>query len=364
MIEFTLGEWRIGLAPSSKPKAVVLETTTRCNMSCRHCFRFSVAGKLRFGDMDWEIFEKILDDALRCGVRRITFSGWGEPTVHPDILWMVREAKATGLEVALNTNGLTLDLLAEELWSIGLDELIVSVDAPEPGLYGELRGEGFERVTAGLLRLRELRLKSPTGSPRVKLLYTLNTLNYGLLTDMMSYASKVGAYELVLSNYIPIGRGEEHLTLIGKPGYEKLIPELGKESLRFNVKVVKPNLTFKTGRRCPFVESSALFIRWDGMVSPCVNYAHSWTPVIDGIRRTLNPVVFGDVNIESLGEIWRKPNYAKFRFKVKTGCFPSCLDCELRNYCSYTLTNDSDCWGNTPTCSHCPYAREVCYCPL
>lgn len=306
-----------------------------------------------------------MDEASRCGVRRLVLSGWGEPTVHPRILDVIRGAKARGMEVALNTNGLKLAEIAGEVCSLGLDEAIVSIEAADPELYGALRFEGgFEEVTEGLMALREEKDRLLTPRPRVTLHVTLSALNYGELPRLMDYASQVGASRLVVSNYIPISRGEEHLTLIGRGDPGGIMLRLGVLAFKHGIEVVKPNFQPKATRRCPFIEARGLYIRWDESVAPCINYAHSWTSTLDGITRTLKPITFGDIGRQSLSDIWLSEDYLRFRLTIKAGSLPSCLDCDLRLYCTYTLTNEVDCWGNTPTCAHCPYIHGLTYCPL
>lgn len=80
---------------------------------------------------------------------------------------MIGEAKALGLEVALNTNGLRLGELAGELCFLGLDELIVSLKASKPELYDEFRAVGeLGRLREGLeaLRGRKIGLSLPSRS--------------------------------------------------------------------------------------------------------------------------------------------------------------------------------------------------------
>ena len=361
----TLGEWRINVDPRSRPRVIMLELTTRCNAKCRHCFRFSVPGALKLGDMSSKTIERVLGEASRLGVRRLVLSGWGEPTVHPGILDVIEGAKSHGLEVALNTNGLRLGEMAEELCTLNLDELMVSLEAADPELYGALRFRGgLESVTEGLMALREMKDMLHSPRPLVTLHVTLSSLNYLELPDLMEYASKVGASRMVVSNYIPTGAEGEHLTLIGRGDQEGIMLRLGVLAFKHGIDVVKPQFEPKATRRCPFIESQGLYIRWDGSVAPCINYAHIWTPTLDGIRRTIKPITFGDLRHQSLSDIWLSDKYLRFRLTVKTASLPSCLDCDLRPYCTYTLTNEVDCWGNAPTCAHCPYIHSLTYCPL
>jgi radical SAM protein with 4Fe4S-binding SPASM domain len=130
------------------------------------------------------------------------------------------------------------------------------------------------------------------------------------------------------------------------------------------ITIILPNISPVSERRCPFISRQALFVRWDGRVAPCIYYAHSWSHVFDGIRREVKAITFGDINERDLMEIWRDPLYVSFRARVYFFRMPSCLDCPVRNYCLLTLSNESDCWGNSPTCAACPFSHDMVRCPL
>jgi len=365
MVKILLDEWIVKLDERTYPRSMMVEVTTRCNFSCIHCFRFSLHGRLQLGDMSKATYRKIIYEASKMGVRRLIISGWGEPMVHPDILWMLEEAKSSGLEVNLNTNGYLIGDHIDDLWKLGLDELTVSIDSPDPLSYRETRpGGDLKSISKSLERIKQFKLESLSAKPRVNIHFTLSSLNSHLVESMLEYASYIGACNLVVSNYIAINREGEIFSLIGKLKDKELFARLGCLAFNFNVNVIKPYMDASAHVKCPFIESRALYIRWDGRVAPCINYAHPWTPTVKGVKRQIEPVIFGNLQTDSLRSIWVDERYVKFRFKVKTWRFPSCLDCDLRSYCGYTLTNEFDCWGNTPTCSHCPYARRIVYCPM
>jgi hypothetical protein len=59
----------------------------------------------------------------------------------------------------------------------------------------------------------------------------------------------------------------------------KLREELSKLSLRIlesGIKVTKPLLEPTWTRSCPFASNKALYIRADGLVTPCLYYPRSW----------------------------------------------------------------------------------------
>ena len=43
--------------------------------------------------------------------------------------------------------------------------------------------------------------------------------------------------------------------------------------------------------------------------------------------------------------------------------FPSCTDCKLLSGCAYIDDNEMDCWGNSPSCAECLWARRIIACP-
>jgi MoaA/NifB/PqqE/SkfB family radical SAM enzyme len=74
---------------------------------------------------------------VRGKVFRMTYSGRGEPTLHPDIFKMIRFAHDSGLKTMMNSNGQLLDddEVIMELLSSGLDSLHLSLDGSTQDTY-------------------------------------------------------------------------------------------------------------------------------------------------------------------------------------------------------------------------------------
>ncbi len=363
-----IGEWVISLAEDSHPRELMVEVTTYCNYDCIHCFRKTMEEPL--GSMSMETYKRLLEKASRAGVSKLSFSGWGEPLVHPYIINMLEKAKEYGFKVLLNTNGALLVEHAKRIVDLSVDELVVSIDAVDPELYSSIRLKGaLSNVTRGLLKVKELLKETGRWKPVIKLEFTINKYNYRDLERIVDYAKKVGATHVILSNIIPLTlEHEEELACYNDPQCLKetarLREVLGKESLSSNVQVYIPSFNVVVERQCPFTRNYALFVRWDGLVAPCIYYAHTWRNVFMGIERKIQAVILGDINREELLAIWRKKENAAFRLRASIFNQPSCLDCPLQQYCVLTESNKIDCWGNTPTCAHCPYSHDIVRCPL
>ena len=130
-----------------------ISLTDRCNLRCVYCM--PAAG------IDFRPPEDLLQDhellllvriAADLGVSRIRLTG-GEPTVRPRLVELVREIAAVpGIrDVAMTTNGLLLERLAEPLARAGLHRVNVSLDTLDPDRFARItRGGRLERVLAGI----------------------------------------------------------------------------------------------------------------------------------------------------------------------------------------------------------------------
>ena len=362
-------EFIIQLDGDSRPREVMVEVTRRCNLSCLYCFREMLSpGSLI--DMEPQIFYRLLDEAVASGVTKFAFTGWGEPLVHPHILDFIESAKESGIEVLLNTNGFFLKEFGDDLVRLGVDELVISIDSDDEDIYRNIRrGGDLTRIVEGLEVINKAKKTHNSNKPVIKFQYTLNRVNVGNVMSLARLAKEYRVKDVVISNIIPNNPyTARFLQCLGDSGcMEKiggLMDNLVRVTLDTNINFFLPETSIKTERHCPFMEKDAVYLTAEGDVAPCIFYAHRWSPIINGIRRTIYPVRFGNIRKEGLMDIWRNEKYVRFRFNIRFSYMPSCLDCKLEAVCTVTRSNMYDCWGISPTCSFCPYARKIVYCPL
>ncbi len=369
MISFKENEWVINYVLSN-PRELMVEITTSCNYSCIHCFRNTLLEPEINKNMDVEVFKLLLKQASEANVLKIVLSGWGEPLTHPNFLDFIYELKRRRFKVLINTNGYLLSEYVEDLYKLGVDEIYVSIDSVHEELYKIIRvGGDLSKVTEGLMKLKELKLKDRSFKPDVYLQFTLTALNVQDLIFLPEYVKRVAASQAIISNVIPLTKElEKKLACYANEECLKVMEDvkdkLAKKIFEVGGKVSLPNFIHVSDRKCPFVSINAAFVRYDGGVTSCIEYAHSWKANFTGVSRVYKKVVFGNIANESLVNIWRKPEYVRFRFNVFFFRMPSCYECTLKNYCSLTLTNEFDCWGVEPSCASCPYAHGIVKCPL
>jgi len=134
-----------GLCPEHKQHTclALIEVNTACNLACPTCF----ANAGRGYNLSMEEVEGMLDSFVELEGRPevVQFSG-GEPTLHPQIIDMMRMAQDKGVRhVMLNTNGVRI---ARD------DRFLAQLDQVRPFIY--LQFDGLEDRTYRILRGEDL----------------------------------------------------------------------------------------------------------------------------------------------------------------------------------------------------------------
>mgnify|MGYP000859442034 CR=1 FL=1 len=104
-------------------------TTKRCNLYCKHCYRESGPDEDTVKELSTEEGKKLIDEIKKAGFRILILSG-GEPLLREDIYELVAKTKTAGLVPAMGSNGTLLTKeAANELKKNGLAGIAISVDS-------------------------------------------------------------------------------------------------------------------------------------------------------------------------------------------------------------------------------------------
>ncbi len=149
---------------------------------------------------------------------------------------------------------------------------------------------------------------------------------------------------------------------------EKYFTEAEKVAYEYDLDISLPPLFPDAKKRhCPYVDKKALFIRSDGKVAPCMDFAYSHPMYVNMHLKMIREVIMGDLNRESLLDIWNSDKYMNFR-KIRENMpvnIPWCGDCPYSALdCFYTKSNDMDCYGNEPNCAECLYSVDIARCNI
>lgn len=369
-------------------RKLYLEPTSRCNLKCITCVRQQWPN-LTQDDMDMELFERLLEQMKAFpALELVHLGGFGEPLAHPQALEMIRRLRQAGYRVSLNTNGsLVTTEVARELISCGLHAIYFSIDGLDEELFSKIRVNGhLNEVVENIFNLRRLKQEAKSNYPKIGLEFVLMRSNIDQLPLLKKLAREVGAPTVLISNLLPYSEEMYQEVLFESPGKKRELgagalaplnwnglakdfrfpepatwPAIEPDYVLFGT-IRLPRMYWGSSRRCGFVEDSAAVIRWDGAVAPCYALLYAYDYYLDNRKKEVSAHHFGTIDQESLAEIWNKPEYVKFRYRVRNFNFPSCMDCSTNKSCDYTDANE-DCWGNAPSCADCLWSQGIVRCP-
>lgn len=157
------------IVPLEAPFTIFIASTQTCNFRCSYCTQSlspqeKQALDFRSVHMNDALFEKIVKDAgeFNGNVKRVVFTGLGEPLMNPRIPWMIQKLNenriARGYEII--TNGYLLDhKMTDALLAAGLTYLRVSIQGLTAKRYQEITGVeiDFDRLLDNLRYFYERR---------------------------------------------------------------------------------------------------------------------------------------------------------------------------------------------------------------
>jgi len=143
------------------PVTVEIDPSNRCQLDCEYCMfkvlrekRVDMKGEVERPDLPFDLYRHLLLDLKMIGVRSITFTGGGEPLLHPRFNDMACLAYQNGFEIGLITNGVNLHSVER------LDRfkfVRVSLDAGSREVFQQLkRADSFNRVIENLHNARKV----------------------------------------------------------------------------------------------------------------------------------------------------------------------------------------------------------------
>ena len=342
------------------PLLVVWNYTNKCNLRCKHCYQDAGSGGEKRDELSTEEKKRVVDELDRNNVVSISFSG-GEPLIAKDFFEISEYAKKKGIYINIATNG---TLLTEEnvkrIKEIGFGYVAASLDASTPEKHDEFRGVPgmWNKTCEGIKRLIDAGVTTC-------IQFTLTKESFDELPKMLELRKKLGAYKVIVYNYIPCGRAgfendptPEQREEAARIMYEEInaghhviastMPQLGRYCKERNSDsvVIAHYADIKTKELSTIsdivggcgVGRAYCAIQPDGLVTPCVYMPH---------------LVAGDLRKQSFKEIWlESPLMVSFRDRSKLQ--ENCRSCEYNAVCggcrarAYEYTGDL--MGPDPGC--------------
>jgi pyrroloquinoline quinone biosynthesis protein E len=178
---------------ATNPLALIAELTHRCPLHCVYCSN-PLELQARATELSTEVWSRVFQEAAALGVLQADFTG-GEPLTRPDILQLIRAARAAGLYVNLITSGLPLDeSRLEALVAAGLDHFQLSFQGAREEIAQEISGT---KAHAQKLRVLEWLKRHRVA---VTLNFVIHRRNIEQLPEMVALAESSSASRVEFAN--------------------------------------------------------------------------------------------------------------------------------------------------------------------
>jgi len=267
---------------SGPPRQMVLETVSVCNLRCPAC-RLGAGQIDRANDakqpfMSVELFDKIMSEASKF-VKHVYLHLWGEPTLHPEIGYMIKEAKKFAT-VDLATHGMFVDEKMAQDISL-CDSISVSLDGLGQEVYEKYRVRGdYERA------MRGMKLLAKAAPGRVNWTWVLFSFNEHQVEDAKKMAAEMG-----------VNIGFKPPYLLDEWAQRELLPKQGYS--RYTI-VADGTPVLRADRyKCREFWETVYVVPNGDVVTCCYDYN--------------NMIVCGNVLQNSLMEVWNGPVYRGLR---------------------------------------------------
>lgn len=141
------------------PITCEIDPSNRCQLNCSFCMYKKFRNDENV-DLDFDIYTKLLKDLSIEKVKSITFTGGGEPLLHPQIIKMITLAYETGFDIGLITNGVSLNKLSKETIE-KLKFIRVSLDAANRTTYHKVKNKDlFDIIIRNIKKVKNMGLSN------------------------------------------------------------------------------------------------------------------------------------------------------------------------------------------------------------
>ncbi len=310
----------------SLPVSVMLHTGSRCNFQCIFCTE-RIGGQHR-DEADLSLERFLAHAAPLHRALRVSLYGWSEPLLNPEypaIFDHVTE-NHPGIGLSIVTNGSLLNEdWARKLVSYHWTTLTVSVNATDASMHRMLSGsDRFEQVMENLRRVIGLRRAEGRCSPYLCLSFVALVQNIEQLPDFVDMAARLGIEAVVVQNLIVFRKEHEAYSLVHRQDCAR---RMYREARR---RALKGGIALSLFSPAPYFFDEGdhvwpLFCRdpWESF----------WVrPNGDVCMCCFSRTVMGNLEKQSLEEIWNGERYQYFRRHVNTAYLPEeCKECPLKS---------------------------------
>ncbi|MFQ6118463.1 MAG: PqqD family peptide modification chaperone [Methanosarcinales archaeon] len=306
---------------------VYWELTDKCNLICKHCYRYDGVVK-EFNEFNFNDSKKMIDVFYSLGVCKIIFTG-GEPLLNQNLLRIAEYVQSKKIDLILFTNGILINKeIAKKLKLLNFSFIRISLDGANEKSHEIIRGKNtFHKTIQGIRNCIDNDLN-------VEINTLIHKHNMNELFDLYKLCANLKVGKFRFTEFINEGRAKNNRELFETDSYviEEQMKKINEFKRKFNLNTpivgdvpIKKEmrlryLTTKNENYCG-IGITTCAIAADGDIVPC--------PLLN--RKELR---CGNIYIDDLKKVWESSNiFKKFREKYIVSQFEMCKECEYSPVC-------------------------------
>jgi len=341
------------------PFLVSYSITTKCNLSCKHCYS-EATGEAAPDELYTEEALKLVDELANWGIGLFVIDG-GEPLCRDDFLEIVSYASSKGIMTGVGSNGTLIDRgMAQKMLEAGVQSVSISIDGVDAETHDSFRGKSgaFDQAMAGASACKAVGLPF-----QFNMVIRKATLSQ--IPEMLDLAVRGGSNAAEFFDLVEAGRAKELCQgEVLEPGERKAIMEWLAQAqvdcpilirvpacpmypLVLKQRQVRPrHFPAEALRRIPYYNRGCaagmpfgyLVVRANGEVNPCM----------------LLQIEIGNVRAKSIVKIWQESEILA-QLRSRELLQGRCGECEYKLECAGCrgrayersgdmLAPDTGCW--------------------
>lgn len=319
------------------PRILWIELTSRCPFDCVFCTRASLRGAGRH--MAFDLYRRLIDELDRPQYLRLNYAG--ESGHYPALADAVALAARTGAQVELVSA--IASLKPERLQSTleaGLSRMTVSLHTLDAQRFAEIyRYSSLADLLARLEQLREWKARRGAGFA-LDLAFVAMQRNLDELPAIAEFAAQQGIEQLAVHPLIgrdplPLGNAVEHTTTGSIT--DTFRAQLAAAVVEARERAPGVSLMLSSHELSPAAPLAAHPQPWPWPLPPGARIAGCDQSPFDSVHvlsdgrviacEVTEKLVLGDLNRDTLREIWHGPAYRSFRQRHVDASEPACREC-------------------------------------
>ena len=315
-----------------KWRLLQIEPALCCNLRCVMCpwkgHRKRLGGNGLMEELIWQGIVPFLKD-----VRFVDFTGGGEPLRNPRLPIWLDQAKKNGCNTGLLTNATLLThSMSERLVASHIDWIGFSIDGADQQSFEQIRGDAkFDIVTEQISYFTSIRDFSKT---QTMLNFVIMKSNLHQLEAIIECAEQLGIDQVNFKQCDVIrdthGAGLGVFESCESKRSTALKKRLTKAEKKARSKQITTNSFRFTPEEQPVCDQDprdSLFIRYDGVVAPCINLAYGGHSEFLGNRTIMPESHYGSLKDEAIDELWETDRCRLYRttFEAREHAYESAL---------------------------------------